>query len=460
MHLAAYLFQALGLLSGYFQNWLLSPKYALNSDLRSNCSDARAHYRDRPLFSGTLSTTTEKLVAPRFPYGSKKVRGVNIGGWLVLEPWITPSLFDNTGNNNIVDEWTFCSLQDRPAAATTLLNHWNTFYTESDFAAIAAAGLNHVRVPIGYWAFDTSGGEPFINGQYPYLLRAVGWARNHGLFVIIDLHGVPGSQQNGFDNSGRRGLVNWPNQQSNIDRTNAMIKALAAEFSQASYANVVSAIQPINEPAGFVGGNILPVTRQYYYDSYGNIRVNGADVVEVLHDAFQDLSFWNGVMPYPTFNNVLMDTHHYQIFSTADLAKTWPQHIITACQRGNAIASWAQATGNLWTIVGEWTTTPYDCAKYLNGRGLGSRYDGTYSGSSPLGVCWPFTGSSSIFNSGYKVFMRQFFEAQTSSFEKAAGWIYWAWKTEATDEWSYQQGLAGGWIPYDPTQRLYPNICP
>lgn len=52
--------------------------------------------------------------APGFPYGSSKVRGVNLGGWLVLEvisfyrgylsvilinsqPWVIPSLFDETG---------------------------------------------------------------------------------------------------------------------------------------------------------------------------------------------------------------------------------------------------------------------------------------------------------------------------------------------------------------------------
>jgi glucan 1,3-beta-glucosidase len=30
----------------------------------------------------------------RFDFGSTKVRGVNIGGWLVAEPFITPSLFE------------------------------------------------------------------------------------------------------------------------------------------------------------------------------------------------------------------------------------------------------------------------------------------------------------------------------------------------------------------------------
>ncbi|KAG8813125.1 exo-1,3-beta-glucanase, partial [Serendipita sp. 401] len=89
-----------------------------------------------------------------FPYGSTKVRGVNLGGWLALEAWITPSLFDSTGNPAVIDEWTFSQYQDYNTAHTKLVNHWNTFITYNDLAAIKAAGLNHVRLPIGYWAWD------------------------------------------------------------------------------------------------------------------------------------------------------------------------------------------------------------------------------------------------------------------------------------------------------------------
>jgi hypothetical protein len=54
--------------------------------------------------------------------------------------------------------------------------------------------LNHVRIPIGYWAYDVVPGEPFIQGQQAYLLKAIGWAAKYNLKVIIDLHGAPGSQ--------------------------------------------------------------------------------------------------------------------------------------------------------------------------------------------------------------------------------------------------------------------------
>ena len=49
--------------------------------------------------------------------------------------------------------------------------------------------LNHVRIPIGYWAFDVSAGEPYVQGQLPYLEKAINWAQAHGLKVIVDLHG-------------------------------------------------------------------------------------------------------------------------------------------------------------------------------------------------------------------------------------------------------------------------------
>lgn len=392
-----------------------------------------------------------------FPYGSQKVRGVNLGGWLVLEPWITPSLFDNTGNPNIVDEWTFCQLQDRNTAMGVLTNHWNTWITEADFAAIAAAGLNHVRVPIGYWAFETGPGEPYCTGQLPYLQKAVTWAGNHGLKVIVDLHGAPGSQ-NGFDNSGHRiSYPGWHSNSTNVARTDAIIKRIASMF--AGQENVVPIIAPLNEPAGFYGQDVLNVVRQYWYDSYGNIRFpygtsQQSNTVVLLHDAFQPLSYWQGFQTPPNWQGVAMDTHIYQMFSQDEVSRSYQDHISAACAYGSSLSSF-----DLWVIVGEWTPAQTDCAKYLNGRGVGARYDGSYPGSSYVGSCNGLTGSASSFSASYKTFLRQYWEAQVITFEKGAGWIQWTWKAENADDWSYQAGLANGWIPKNPTQLMYPNIC-
>ncbi|KAG8771801.1 exo-1,3-beta-glucanase [Serendipita sp. 405] len=97
-----------------------------------------------PLHASAAPIETANLTkrAPTwgFPYGSTKIRGVNLGGWLVLEPWITPSLFDGTGNSAIIDEWTFGQYQDYNTAHGKLVNHWNTWITYNDLAAIKAAG--------------------------------------------------------------------------------------------------------------------------------------------------------------------------------------------------------------------------------------------------------------------------------------------------------------------------------
>ena len=43
--------------------------------------------------------------------GDEIIRCVNLGGWLLWEPWIVPTIFEevNVGNleNKIVDEWTY-----------------------------------------------------------------------------------------------------------------------------------------------------------------------------------------------------------------------------------------------------------------------------------------------------------------------------------------------------------------
>ncbi|WVQ82333.1 hypothetical protein IAT38_004461 [Cryptococcus sp. DSM 104549] len=387
-----------------------------------------------------------------FPYGSQKVRGVNIGGWLVLEPFITPSIFESTGNDGIVDEYTFCQYQDYDTAHSALVNHWDTWFTESDFAKIASAGLNHVRIPIGYWAYDVQDGEPYHKGAADYLDKAIGWARNHGLKVLIDLHGAPGSQ-NGFDNSGHRGDAEWATDSNNVLRTKNVVNTLAQKYSDPQYYGVVTALALLNEPATFLNDQLLDTTRQYWYDAYGAARYpwasdgNGdkSGLAIVIHDGFQDISTYDNYMNYPEYEDVILDTHNYQVFSDDFVSWNWDQHIAGACDKASTYSA-----SQLWLIVGEWTVASTDCAKYLNGRGIGARYDGSYPGSSYVGTCSDKSNDVSKYSDEYKAFMGKYWDVQTQIYENnGQGWIHWTWKTEDAGDWGYEAGLDGGWIPYD-----------
>ncbi|EIM90943.1 glycoside hydrolase [Stereum hirsutum FP-91666 SS1] len=392
---------------------------------------------------------------PAFQYGSTPIRAVNLGGWFVLEPWITPSIFENTNNSDIVDEYTMGQLLDTDTALSLLQPHWDTWITEQDFKDISAAGLTHVRLPVGYWSVPTNESvAPYNAGAWPYLLRALSWARNNGVRVMIDLHGAPGSQ-NGYDNSGQRtSSPVWGLNQANITRTLNVLNTIASEIG-----HQVDVIELLNEVAGFDGSQWVSAVTSFWQDGYDVVRnATGSSVKVMIGDAFLGVDSWEDFLTYPSAQGVIMDYHEYQIFSDAELSRTQDEHISFACTLLPTLQSFADS--NIWTITGEWSTAITDCAQWLNGRGVGSRWDGTFGDGNPaFGSCDNFTGSWTTFSSSYKTYLRKYWEVQVEIGESVQGWAYWTWKAENADEWSYQKGLEGGWIPQNPDQRLYPGLC-
>jgi glucan 1,3-beta-glucosidase len=165
------------------------------------------------------------------------IRGVNLGGWLVLERYIVPYQFAVTDchvhakqpsdlcwyegalsappphslayqpcdltkckpylQENIfnqtdypVDEWHLAEAFDDTDAATAWFNsHFSNFITQDDFRRIKKAGLTHVRIPLPHWILgNVQDDEPWIVGhRWQALQRAVDWARELGLQVWPNL---------------------------------------------------------------------------------------------------------------------------------------------------------------------------------------------------------------------------------------------------------------------------------
>lgn len=269
--------------------------------------------------------------------------------------------------------------------------------------------------------------------------------------------GAPGSQ-NGFDNSGKKGPINFDRNSTNAERAKNVIGQLASK-AQSDYSDVVGIIQFLNEPLT-TGGLDLGYVQQYYRDAYGHARTDsGSQAAMMIHDGFQSLSTWNGFMPPPNYQNVLLDTHIYTVFNEDQIQLSKQDRMNQLCGHGNDLVS---SNSNLWTVVvsieintlgkgvilnverafwllltdfdscsppslrllqGEWTTAPTDCAKYLNGRGVGARYDATYPGiSNPKGSCTARTGDGSNFTDFYKSYLNQMFHTQAKTYERASGW--------------------------------------
>jgi glucan 1,3-beta-glucosidase len=75
-----------------------------------------------------------------------------------------------------------------------------------------------------------------------------------------------------MQNSGRRGTANWQNDDENVNRTKAALQTLLDDFYVPEYYDTVTSIELLNEPAGFLGGKMMDVVKQFYYDSYGQVR--------------------------------------------------------------------------------------------------------------------------------------------------------------------------------------------
>ncbi|KAF7188425.1 Glucan 1,3-beta-glucosidase [Pseudocercospora fuligena] len=373
--------------------------------------------------------------APKFAFGQQKVRGVNLGGWFVLEPWITPSIFE-AGPAGAVDEYTYTKLLGKTEASKRLEQHWSSFYTENDFALIKQYGLNFVRIPVGYWSVTPLDGDPYVNGAYKHLATALDRANNHGLKAMIDLHGAPLSQ-NGFDNSGKLGAVGWT-QGNSVTQTKNALNKIRDDFANHP---AVAAIELLNEPMG--PSLDMNVVRQFYYDGWGNLR--NSPVAVTFHDAFMGVTSWNSWGA--GMQNLLLDTHHYEVFSSGELQMSYQDHLNTATNFGSQMAS-----NNKWTIAGEWSGAMTDCAKWLNGRNVGARYDGTFNkngqGSSYIGNCaGKATGTVAGLSQTDKNNIKGFIGAQIAAYEKAAGWIFWTWKNEAAPEWHFKNLTDAGLVP-------------
>ncbi|KAJ1678354.1 hypothetical protein EV182_004219, partial [Spiromyces aspiralis] len=284
-----------------------------------------------------ITPTFHRHHGKRVGHNSGVIRGVNIGGWLVIEPWIRPSLFQRFINQpkekQAIDEWTYCEILGKSECYMYLKHHWDEWFTAGDIQHLASAGINHIRIPIGYWAFNTTDSEPYVSGQTEYLEKAIRWAREYNLNVILDLHGVPGSQ-NGFDNSGRRGPIKWQESSLNIERT---LKALE-ELTRiaAKYGDTVDIIEYVNEPASW--GLDMNEVVEFYNQAYQIVRNIMPNVDFMFHDSFLPLNDWHSLRN-PQWQNTIIDTHIYHVFTREDITRTPDQHLQKAREDGENIAN-------------------------------------------------------------------------------------------------------------------------
>lgn len=445
------------------------PKNARNTDLDTtqwldmtdfNCTYTSQTVGDLPLI-GLNSTWSDKARAnPNVPalnkpwgdYASRPARGVNVGGWLSLEPFITPSMFEYPDSAGVVDEWTLCKhLGDK--APEVLEKHYSTFITEADFEAIADAGLDHVRIPFSYWAVETYDDDTYVSRiSWRYLLRGIEWARKYGLRIKLDLHGAPGSQ-NGWNHSGRSGKPDWiagKDGERNAERTLEIHDRLSKFFAQDRYKNIIAFYGLVNEPARALDTDKVKDWTEKAVDIIVKNKVHG---YPVFSEGMLGLKAWSGAFPDLRKDNLVVDAHQYTIFDPYLLSLEPKDRVEYGCvdfakQSSDSMKAFGP------TMVAEWSQAHTDCVTHLNGFDMGNRWTGTFPDvdgpSCPTRdkqcTC-SVSNDETKYTDAYKQFIKTWAIAQMDAFEKGWGWFYWTWKTESAPLWSYKHGLEGGFMP-------------
>ncbi|KAF4967987.1 hypothetical protein FSARC_4548 [Fusarium sarcochroum] len=388
---------------------------------------------------------------PSLSDGITKIRGVNFGGWLICERWLQEKRWkDILGCGESLSE--FDCMRDhytgdeRETGNKRFEEHWRDWINADTVQSVHDVGLNTIRIPIGYWSYKDivdADSEPFADGDrmLPYLDDVVKKAAELGIYVIIDLHGAPGGQQEDVftgQNNHPAGFFN----DYNFGRAEKWLSWMTERIHTNDAYKSVGMIQVLNEPVSKhddqgkrwpAPGQDPDMVKKYYPDALAAVR-NTEDKLSVPADRKVHVQFmskkWDSDDPRTDSavaddSLTAFDDHNYVglALSGDDRAK---QELLmqSACNDCRVVE------GEKLLITGEWSMTS--------------------------NVDWKD-----------REFFSNFFAAQQQLYEKPGmyGWVFWTWKTEFDEPdpmWTYSHATYLDYIPKDAVgleKNVYRDVC-
>ena len=427
---------------------------------------------------------------------STPIRGVNIGGWLVLEPWITPSLFYQFLGSRYkigMDMYSFCEILGPVEANKQLKQHWQNWITNEHIQTLKKEGINLLRVPIGDWMYIPYGpydieihGMKCADGAIDALDSLFVLAEQNDMQIMLDLHTLKGSQ-NGFDNSGEsrkiqisgngKYFTHWNTREANwigsfdqqskeytsfdyksIEHSKNVLKEIIIKYSK--YAQLYG-IGILNEPWEYTPESFLKMFYQDILDIFD--KYMSLDKVFIFHDSFRS-NLWSNFefrQNESISRQILIDAHQYT---------AWNQKYESFDKLLQSTKGWQKPPSTYNYVIGEWSLAIDNCEMWLNGfmdnvdgyplfpcqykkcpkyqdfrlELLLSKYGPFGTGVSypienyecPVSISFQRHFDKSMLEKEYAI---QLFESKSAAFEKeTAGWIFWNFRTESSSyQWDY-----------------------
>jgi aryl-phospho-beta-D-glucosidase BglC (GH1 family) len=306
-----------------------------------------------------------------------KITGVNLGNYLLLEPWM---LFGR--NHSFVtdkvypDDYSIRKTMRERSDITdeglkeVLQNYRRSYIKEADFDLILRLGVNMIRLPIyaeDIRSVDDAGnwvGEAF---DFSTIDRIVKLAGNRGLYVLLDLHGAYGCQGKS-DITGRADFNRLfdPSYPAFCQRNVELWRAMAEHYKNNT---TVFGYDIINEPYGVLTPGFYATADEAYgalWSLYDRIYKAIRNTVEsggagdtshlIVMESVPCERDWD-TLPNPSvfgWSNILYQLHYYGFTfdenGQISGIKSYDEHI---SYLNDKIANSKQSSYNVPVMIGE-----------------------------------------------------------------------------------------------------------
>ncbi|MHB8127731.1 MAG: glycoside hydrolase family 5 protein [Mobilitalea sp.] len=267
------------------------------------------------------------------------LHGTNIGGWQVMEAWMCP-----TNATDQVTAITTLTQRFGKEKAEELIKIYEKFWwQEQDFDQIKKLNFNVLRLPISYYNLLDEEGllREDTLATYDWFVKE---CEERDIYVILDLHAAPGSQ-NGRDHSGDKSGSKLFTDETAQNLTVSLWEQLAKHYKGNP---TIAGYDLLNEPEGTEqerwpwGGVQLP----FYDRLYQAIRAIDPDHLIIFNAVWEPTN-----MPNPVefgWENVMYEYHYY----------CWDGTDNAVAQRGftsSKVANDNRAGHEVPVLIGEFT---------------------------------------------------------------------------------------------------------
>ncbi|KAI0766145.1 glycoside hydrolase family 5 protein [Trametes elegans] len=456
------------------------------------------------LAAGVLAASCILRAAAAIP---DKIYGVNLGSWLVLEPWMLPAEWTAMGGETcdscgdcIGSE--FALAQKYPDTVDRLFEkHWSTWFTQYDVNQLRDAGINTVRIPLGYWIIEQlvdRETEFYPRGGIRHLQNGLKMLKEAGIQAILDHHAPPGVQTPNQAFTGHCTTDVEFYTDYNYHRALVWTAVMTTlSHLHPDFASVFS-IEAVNEP-------IMDASQT---PGYGDFQKNFVEVIRAVElilgipvpglklDVQTHTSNFTSALSTAAgasriFNDAVKSALLEAVPILVELG--WELAIPTIFNFNMAAAPLRNSREPLVTSFMDvnWQynnpSNPadaqigpqgYDNHLYYSFGGVADANPDAYLasicnlqrvendaavGDSPLwfgewGLPTQFDATDD--------FLFKWADAQKLAYSKGKGWIFWNFKVEISEQagdlarqWSYLEGLNRGFFTADPSQLHDPNVC-